>query len=72
VGSNQWSSAERGTIIPIRQAGSNGGYHIEQTSRVELGRRYAELKYLIRQKQLGNNPKTGHKWSWRAWTAIVR
>jgi flagellar biosynthesis GTPase FlhF len=40
---------------------------IEKTSRIELGRRYAELQDIVNSGQLGKNPATGRAWAWTTW-----
>jgi len=43
---------------------------IEKTSRVELGRRYAELQNIVNSGHLGKNPATGRTWSWTTWAEL--
>jgi flagellar biosynthesis GTPase FlhF len=41
--------------------------HIEKISRIERGRRYAEMQEIVNKRQAGNNPATGKRWFWGAW-----
>jgi hypothetical protein len=42
---------------------------IEATSRVELGRRYAEMKDIVQRQQAGRNVH-GHFWTWGGWCEV--
>jgi len=44
---------------------------IEKTSRVELGRRYAEMREIVEAQHAGINPATGEPWLWDAWREVL-